>query len=118
MAALECDASSCVYNYNQKCGANKIKVQGKGTMDGDNTFCGTFENKSLGNYISGLANANYLGALNQMTGNGGSLQPEVYCSAQNCTYNNQKVCTAPNVHILGFNSNVSETTECETFYPR
>ncbi|NMA68118.1 MAG: DUF1540 domain-containing protein, partial [Desulfitobacterium sp.] len=62
---LKCDAVNCVYNRSHLCSAEKIEVQGGPTTSGDNTFCGTFASKSIGNFVSSLGNMNYSEALKQ-----------------------------------------------------
>ncbi len=114
---LKCNAGSCVYNYNQLCSANEIKVQGPNTHDGDNTFCGTYENRGAGSFVSSIGNTNFSGALSEVTGGENSMAPSVSCSAHHCTYNQEEKCQASAVQILGFNSDSAKGTECQTFHP-
>lgn len=115
---LKCDAASCVYNYNQLCSANQINVQGADTQSGDNTFCGTYENRGAGSFVSSLGNTNYSGAFNQVTGEKGTMNPTVLCTAKNCTYNEDEKCEADKVNILGSDSPEAKGTECQTFSPQ
>jgi hypothetical protein len=118
MNQLKCDAQNCLYNQNQLCSAEEIKVQGGDTTGGSQTFCGTFNSKSVGNYVSSLGNMNYGGAIQQMVSSGEVMEPKVFCNAVNCTYNSEQICQADHVQIQNPTSSTAEQTECQTFYPR
>lgn len=117
MDKLKCNAVNCLYNYNTLCSADAIKVQGEAAMGSDSTFCGTFNSKSLGNYVSSIGNMNYGGAAKQMFSNT-TMEPQVLCDAVNCTYNTNQICNADAVQIQNAVSTTAEQTECQTFYPR
>lgn len=115
---LKCNATNCLYNYNSLCGAEEIHVQGGQAMAGQNTFCGTFNTRSLGNYVSALGNMNYDEAAKQMFSDHPMMEPKVLCNAVNCVHNSDQVCTADAVQIQNEVSTTAEQTECQTFYPR
>lgn len=115
---LKCDAVNCVYNRSRLCSAENIEVQGGQTMGGDATFCGTFNSKTVGNYMSSLGNMNYSESLKQVVSDEPVMDPMVHCTAVNCTYNSDKLCQADQVEIRNEVSSTAEETECQTFYPR
>ncbi|MGE4272652.1 MAG: DUF1540 domain-containing protein [Desulfitobacterium sp.] len=115
---LKCDAVNCVYNRGQLCSAEEIKVQGGQTTGGDDTFCGTFSSKSVGNFVSSMGNMNFSGSLKQMVSSEPVMDPKVHCNAVNCTYNSSEICHADHVAIRNESSHSAEETVCETFYPQ
>lgn len=115
---LKCNADHCLYNRSHLCSAETIEVQGGQTMGGDATFCGTFNSKELGNYVSSLGNMNYSGAAQQMFSGEPVMDPKVLCNAVNCVYNSEKLCQADAVQIQNEVSTTAEQTECQTFNPR
>ncbi|SHN87445.1 DUF1540 domain-containing protein [Desulfitobacterium chlororespirans] len=115
---LKCDAVNCVYNRSHLCSAEEIEVQGGETTGGDATFCGTFNSKSLGNFVSSLGNMNYSGTLKQAVSAEPIMDPKIRCNAVNCTYNDQRYCHADQVEIRNEVSHTAEETECQTFYPK
>lgn len=117
MDKLKCNAVNCLYNYNTLCSADEIKVQGEGAMGSSSTSCGTFNSRSLGNFVSSIGNMNYAGAAKQMFSNT-RMEPHVLCDAVNCTYNTNQICDADAVQIQNEVSTTAEQTECQTFYPR
>lgn len=115
---LKCNAVNCLYNYNSLCGADEIQVQGGHAMGGRFTYCGTFNTRSLGNYVSSIGNMNYDGAAQQMFNDHPMMEPNVLCNAVNCVYNADQQCTAVALQIQNEVSSTAEQTECQTFYPR
>lgn len=115
---LKCDAVNCVYNRSHLCSAEEIEVQGGETTGGDATFCGTFNSKSLGSFVSSLGNMNYSESLKQAVSAEPIMDPKIRCNAVNCTYNDQRYCHADQVGIRNEVSHTAEETECETFYPK
>lgn len=115
---LKCDATKCVYNMNRLCSAKEIEVQGEDTMGGRFTFCGTFEERGVGNMVSGLGNMNLRGEIAQLFSADQELDPRVGCNAHNCIYNNDQQCHADHVNIVSEIAETAAQTECQTFYPR
>ncbi|HVJ48798.1 DUF1540 domain-containing protein [Desulfitobacterium sp.] len=118
MEKLKCKAVNCLHNYNTLCGADEIQVQGGQAMGGRATFCGTFNSRNLGNYVSSMGNMNYGGAAEQVFSDHPSMEPHVLCNAVNCAYNVEQKCDADAVQIQNEVSSTAEQTECQTFFPR
>jgi hypothetical protein len=115
---LKCDAKTCAHNFNELCDASVIHVNGGNTHSGDNTFCDTYAVRSVGNYAAGLNNVNVAGSFAQAFTNKLVMDPKVYCTAMNCVYNENQVCDAAMLKIVGPDSTIPEQTECNTFYPQ
>lgn len=118
MEKLKCKAVSCLYNYNTSCGADEIKVQGEQATHGESTFCGTFNTRNVGNYVSSIGNMNYGGTAKQVLSDHSVMEPHVLCDAVNCVYNENQNCSADAVQIQNEVSSTAEQTECQTFFPR
>ncbi|MEL7596841.1 MAG: DUF1540 domain-containing protein [Clostridiaceae bacterium] len=43
------------------------------------------------------------------------MSPKVTCDAENCVYNQNKLCNADSVQITGLTAHTSGATQCETF---
>ena len=43
--SIDCEASGCRYNFNYKCTAEKVAINGAGAKDSQETACGTFVEK-------------------------------------------------------------------------
>nr|MDA8228210.1 DUF1540 domain-containing protein [Desulfitobacterium hafniense] len=97
---LKCDAVQCLHNMNHLCSAEKIDVKGGDTMGGRFTFCGTFHEKNVGNYVSELGNINLNGAVAQIFSRSQAMDPKVGCSAVNCIYNHDQICSAESLKII------------------
>lgn len=117
MEKLKCKAVNCLYNYNTLCGADEIQVQGGHAMGGSLTFCGTFNTRNVGNYVSSIGNMNYDGAAKQIFSDHPAMEPKVLCNAVNCVYNADQICDADAVQIQNEVSSTAEQTECQTFKP-
>ncbi|MHB1651296.1 MAG: DUF1540 domain-containing protein [Desulfitobacteriaceae bacterium] len=114
---LKCDASNCVHNMEHICSARQIQVQGGDTMGGRFTYCGTFAERNLQNYMGQMSNVNIGGGLKQLVSDQ-EMDPIVACTANNCVYNGEQYCQADHVNIVNETASISVQTECQTFYPR
>ncbi|MCY6483282.1 DUF1540 domain-containing protein [Clostridium aestuarii] len=113
---LSCSVGKCVHNINGLCSAREINVGGLKANTSSDTQCGTFAEKGLKNAFTNLANMNISGELKQVFAkNSIEMSPKIICNAENCSYNNNRICNAPNVQIKGLRAQMSEQTECETF---
>ncbi|MBR5577778.1 MAG: DUF1540 domain-containing protein [Lachnospiraceae bacterium] len=43
--SIDCEASKCRYNFNYKCTAEKVTINGSGAKGSQETACSTFEEK-------------------------------------------------------------------------
>lgn len=115
---LKCEATKCVYNMDRLCSAKEIEVQGEDAMGGRFTYCGTFEERGVGNMVSEMGNMNLRGELKQLFSDEQALDPRVGCNAHNCIYNQNAQCHAEHVNIISELAESAVQTECQTFYPR
>ncbi len=115
---LKCQATKCVYNMNRLCSAKEIEVQGEDTMGGRFTFCGTFEERGVGNMVSEMGNMNLRAEIKQLFSDEQEMDPMVGCNARNCIYNQDAHCLAEHVNIVSEIAETAVQTECQTFYPR
>lgn len=100
MVALECNVATCVHNEDNKCCKNVIKVEGQQAKNSANTCCESFDKRG-----DGVTND--------------CKTPEstvsIECDAVNCVYNDNKICKATVVGVVGHSADKKEQTECATF---
>lgn len=114
---LKCEATNCVYNRFERCGALAIKVMGENPADSEETFCSTFHRRDNDEVISQLPNSYFKSAVTQLD-NEDDLSPYLSCLVKDCQYNHRRVCIADEVVVQGSNSLYPEATCCATFQPR
>ncbi|MBQ3422273.1 MAG: DUF1540 domain-containing protein, partial [Romboutsia sp.] len=90
MNKINCSAENCSHNSQGICYANRINVGGQGTTDASETCCGSFLDRK--HYSTLTNNTNDDGPCDS-----------IICTAENCTYNNNKLCTANNIQVCGDN---------------
>lgn len=100
MVALECNVVNCVHNEDDKCCRGSIKVEGIDATRSSLTCCDSFDKRGCG-------------CTNECKCP--DTKVEIACSASNCVYNDNKVCKATVVGIVGRSSSTVEETECATF---
>ena len=114
--ALSCSATNCVHNVSGLCSANTINVKGSEAHTSNSTMCETFAEKGLKNALANVANMNVVGEFKQIFNSSSiEMSPAIRCEAQNCLYNEDKICKANNVQIDGRSALTSSKTSCETF---
>lgn len=102
MAKISCEVTNCSHNDSGVCYANCVDIVGNSAQKGDDTCCGSFLN-SL--HYSGLTNN---------TLSSGSCDC-LKCAAENCTFNDNKLCTLDQIQVSGETVNDYTQTECESF---
>jgi hypothetical protein len=116
--SLSCSALNCVHNMGGLCSANIIHVMGNDARRSEGTICNTFAEKGLINSITKLGNTNVAGEFKQLfDSNNVELYPDIKCDAVNCIYNQERMCSAERIQIMGPHASSSRDTMCETFYP-
>ena len=104
MTDLLCSVKNCSYNADHMCCKGNIRVDGKGARNSCDTKCASFVNCN---------NPENCGCHNS------TMSPEkkieVKCEAVNCVYNDNKVCKATHVGVVGHSADSTEQTECATF---
>lgn len=100
MTVLECSVSTCVHNEDKKCCKNAIMVEGHDAVSKDATRCDSFDKRN-----EGVANEFRTP----------DPKVEIQCRAVNCVYNDNKICKATVVGVVGHTADSSEQTECATF---
>lgn len=89
MKSLKCQATDCMYNSNQLCGANMILV----SNTSQETYCDTYTKEN-----SFVATAN-IPADMEFGNELGNHTPRISCNVTQCTYNKSFHCRANNVEI-------------------
>lgn len=113
---LRCSAENCYNNVNEFCIASSIHVMGSDANKSPETECDTFIEKTNIDARSHFTNRNLAGEFRQLfSANTVEISPEITCEAQNCVYNVERICSADDVQIDGFNATTSDSTECHTF---
>ena len=102
MNKINCNVENCSHNSTGICYANRINVGGKGATDAYETCCGSFLDKR--HYSTLTNNTNADGPCDC-----------IVCSAENCTYNNNKLCYAETIQVSGDNVNMYTEAMCSTF---
>lgn len=100
MTVLDCTVLNCAYNRDRSCRKDNIQVEGDSAHVTEETCCGSFEFKGCGC-------ANGSGYAKKET--------EVYCKAEDCTFNRANKCSAEHICISGQNADTLEQTECASF---
>lgn len=114
--SLSCNCTNCVNNERGLCEANNINVSGMNAHASQGTQCDTFMEKGLKNAFSSMSNINVAGELKQLYSNASiEMAPNIRCSALNCRYNSNQMCTANDVKIDGTRAITSSKTCCDTF---
>lgn len=101
MPALVCAARTCVYNKDEYCSKGDIRIGGDHATNSFETCCTSFEERRGNN------SANTTGSASSMI--------DVDCTACNCTYNEEKKCSADKIGVSGSSAHDSEETSCGTF---
>ena len=100
MNSLICSVVTCVYNTNNLCSRESIKVVGKNTITSNFTACESFRRKT------GELTSNFKSP---------KIEVNILCDALNCQYNNNEKCEAISVAVGGYYALSETQTECETF---
>lgn len=102
MPVLSCAAKTCTYNKDELCSRGDIKVTGEQARHSDDTWCASFAERS-----ESMSNSKDEGC--------GCSTIDIFCEACNCTFNQDKECTAREIEIEGTGASTSEETECGSF---
>lgn len=93
---LKCNATNCAFNQSMECSAGAINIRGAQAVTTDGTTCSSYVDRSSNSFTNGV---NYV-----------RTNPNnISCEACNCTYNENKNCTAENVIID------AHKASCDTF---
>ena len=101
MPVLNCSARTCVYNKDNLCSKGDIMVEGAGARTADQTCCSSFKERT----VDGMKDSC----------GGPSEHIDVGCQACDCTYNEEKRCSAREIHISGSHACCCTETECGSF---
>ncbi|WP_296647368.1 DUF1540 domain-containing protein [Romboutsia sp. 13368] len=102
MNKINCSVENCSHNSSGVCYANRIDVGSKGATDEDQTCCGSFLDRK------------HYSTLTNNTNDDGPCDC-IVCTAENCTYNNNKLCTADVIQVTGDNVRIYTEAICSTF---
>lgn len=104
MTTLGCSVMNCTYNQNYLCCRPDIKVSGPNASVANQTCCASFQDATGGAQNS----ASYVLPNTSL---------EIYCSARNCTFNQNEHCDAQRISIQseGAYANEESETKCGSF---
>ena len=105
MNKINCDVSICSHNNKGVCYSNRVNIGGKGSESSCDTCCGSFLNKDT--YSNLTNNTNSTGCCDALI-----------CEAENCIYNENKLCSADYISVPGNNATIYTETSCKTFKSR
>ncbi|MBQ9940550.1 MAG: DUF1540 domain-containing protein [Clostridia bacterium] len=103
MPNLSCTVERCTHNKNNLCCLKNIKVGTTSATNRCETECDSFSQKDdiVKKFVSSVESP--------------VTDISINCSAKECTYNNDHMCTATNVHICGDSCCTCSDTQCDTF---
>lgn len=104
MNNLLCNVTTCVYNSENLCSKESIKIAGKNTITANFTSCEDFRRKT--------------GELSSSSSKSANTVLDVTCEAINCEHNKDNKCDASNITIGGEYALSEVQTECSTFISR
>ena len=104
MTRLDCTVSTCVHNAEKCCCKSGIFVEGAEAKTGRDTYCGSFE-ENKGNIFKNIFKT-----------------PEsklhIECDVVRCLYNDDHMCRAEKITIMGGGARSVGQTECGSFRER
>lgn len=100
MTSLGCNLCTCAYNENHCCCKGDINVGDKEAVTPSGTCCDSFK---TGSEVNSSCDCEPKKSI------------AISCEAYNCTYNENKACTADHVDISGSSADTSRETECSSF---
>ena len=101
MPDLSCSVVTCMYNKTQRCSKGDIKVEGDQARVTEQTCCASFRPQDGSSMVNKVGDP--------------KVHTSVKCDAVKCVYNENHVCKAEHIGIVGGNAAVSKNTECSTF---
>lgn len=101
MTFLDCSVTGCIYNADRCCCKGDITVEGEAAQRTEDTCCGSFKERTAEN------TANAAKRISKII--------DVECEACNCTFNEEKKCSAEHIGIAGGNACSCVETECASF---
>lgn len=102
MPNLVCSVENCAYNSEYLCALNEIHVAGENAVESHSTCCGSFRDGK-----DSVTNCEHCG--------GASRETEICCEAENCAYNDERMCCADSIDVCGCGSHSPRGTECSSF---
>ncbi len=102
MTLLDCAVTGCAYNEDRCCCKGDIKVEGSEAVHQNETCCGSFVERGEKNCGCNVKEHE-------------SKKIDVACEACNCTFNENKKCSADHIGIAGGNACSCGGTECASF---
>lgn len=101
MPDLSCSVVTCVYNKTQRCCKGDIKVEGDNAKVTEQTCCASFKPQDGNSMMNKMEEP--------------KVNTKVACDATKCVYNENHICKADHIGIVGGNADKSRQTECATF---
>jgi len=102
MTNLSCSVTNCAHNKDDLCSLNDIKVGGHQANVKEETCCSSFEDRE--DSVQNMSDSSQA-----------EPETEIECDARECVYNEDKECTASEIHVSGDGASECEETECHTF---
>lgn len=107
MTDLHCDVTSCANNKSRLCCRPDIMVGGPRAVAGSQTYCANFTDHASG------------APSDAVDSNSPNPSLDIHCEAEQCTYNQDRACSADRISIRTTKVNSGQVkTECSTFESR
>ena len=99
-----CTVDNCLHNSDRCCCKSEIQVDGPSAKDKAGTCCSSFDLRRHGCCKNALEHPDK--------------KLKIECSAVSCVYNENHLCSAKQVDIIGGLAHNASATECATFQAR
>lgn len=103
MPALNCSATTCVYNKQELCSKGDVKIGGPNAHQAGETCCESFQERMKDSMN------------NSMASGCGCENVSIDCAAKNCQFNDSCKCTAGGIQISGSQACCCDDTRCSSF---
>jgi len=104
MPSIACDVYNCSHNTDGGCKLSFLRVEGDEADYPDETICQSYTDSTSPNVKSDIGEDEYP-----------KEYADVDCSAENCKYNSDHVCTADRISVGDSSAYKTRDTACETF---
>ena len=102
MQEINCNVNNCSHNKSGVCYSNRVDIGGISANSERGTCCGSFLNKSLYSALTNNTNS--------------TMQCDsLICKAENCAYNDNKLCDLKSINVSGSKAQIYAETDCASF---
>lgn len=107
MTKILCKVENCYYNKQGGCIRERINVDGENAQAPRETMCESYTDSKHEAHLNSC-----------ICHEGACDLSNIDCSAENCKYNSNRICSADKIQIGTSKANCCSETECETFKER